>query len=115
MAVLVGKPAPDFTANAVMGDNSIRSFTLSKETQGKYVVIFFYPLDFTFVCPSELIAFDHRLTSSRSAESKSSASPSTRNSPTSPGRTRPSTTEGSVRVQYPLIADVKHEICRLRC
>ena len=61
MAVLVGKPAPDFTANAVMGDNSIRSFTLSKETQGKYVVIFFYPLDFTFVCPSELIAFDHRL------------------------------------------------------
>ena len=61
MAVLVSKPAPDFTAQAVMGDNDIREFTLSKEINGKYAVIFFYPLDFTFVCPSELIAFDHRL------------------------------------------------------
>ena len=61
MAVLVSKPAPDFTAQAVMGDNDIREFTLSKEISGKYAVIFFYPLDFTFVCPSELIAFDHRL------------------------------------------------------
>ena len=61
MAVLVGKQAPDFTATAVMADNEIRNFTLSAETNGKYAVIFFYPLDFTFVCPSELIAFDHRL------------------------------------------------------
>ena len=61
MAVLVGKQAPDFTAQAVLGNNEIRAYTLSKETAGKYVVIFFYPLDFTFVCPSELIAFDHRL------------------------------------------------------
>ena len=61
MAVLVGKPAPDFTAQAVMGNNEIRDFTLSQEIKGKYAVIFFYPLDFTFVCPSELIAFDHRL------------------------------------------------------
>ena len=61
MAVLVSKQAPDFTANAVMGNNEIREYTLSKEIKGKYAVIFFYPLDFTFVCPSELIAFDHRL------------------------------------------------------
>ncbi len=61
MAVLVGKPAPDFTAQAVMGNNEIRDFTLSQEINGKYAVVFFYPLDFTFVCPSELIAFDHRL------------------------------------------------------
>ncbi|TLS66443.1 peroxiredoxin [Mariprofundus erugo] len=61
MSVLVGKQAPDFTAAAVMADGSINeSFSLS-DYEGKYVVLFFYPLDFTFVCPSELIAFDHRI------------------------------------------------------
>lgn len=61
MSVLVTKPAPDFTANAVMPDNSIKDdFSLS-DYKGKYVVLYFYPLDFTFVCPSEIIAFDHRL------------------------------------------------------
>jgi len=60
MSVLVNKQAPDFTANAVMPDGSIKAdFSLS-DYHGKYVVLFFYPLDFTFVCPSELIAFDHR-------------------------------------------------------
>ena len=60
MSVLVTKEAPDFTATAVMPDNSFNeSFKLS-DYRGKYVVLFFYPLDFTFVCPSELIAFDHR-------------------------------------------------------
>ena len=112
MAVLVGKPAPDFTANAVMGDNSIRSFTLSKEAQGKYVVIFFYPLDFTFVCPSELIAFDHRLDEfkKRGVEVIGVSIDSQfthlawKNTPVNNG--------GIGQVQYPLIADVKHEICR---
>ena len=62
MAVLVGKAAPDFTAATVMGNNSIdENFNFKAYTKGKYAVIFFYPLDFTFVCPSELIAFDHRL------------------------------------------------------
>ncbi len=61
MSVLVTKQAPDFTATAVMGDNSFKEdFSLS-DYKGKYVVMFFYPLDFTFVCPSEIIAFDHRL------------------------------------------------------
>ncbi len=112
MAVLVGKPAPDFTANAVMGDNTIRSYTLSKETQGKYVVIFFYPLDFTFVCPSELIAFDHRLDEfkKRGVEVIGVSIDSQfthlawKNTPVNNG--------GIGQVQYPLIADVKHEICR---
>ena len=61
MAVLVGKTAPDFTALAVMGNNEIAEMTFSRFTKGQYAVVFFYPLDFTFVCPSELIAFDHRL------------------------------------------------------
>ncbi len=61
MSVLVGKSAPDFTAAAVMPDNSFKEdFSLS-DYKDKYVVLFFYPLDFTFVCPSEIIAFDHRL------------------------------------------------------
>ncbi|MEW5790244.1 MAG: peroxiredoxin [Pseudomonadota bacterium] len=61
MSVLVGKTAPDFVAPAVMGDNTINeNFRLSEFTKGKYAVLFFWPLDFTFVCPSEIIAFDHR-------------------------------------------------------
>lgn len=61
MTVLVAKPAPDFTATAVMPDNSFNEGFKLSDYRGKYVVLFFYPLDFTFVCPSELIAFDHRL------------------------------------------------------
>ena len=54
MGVLVGKKAPDFTVPAVLGDGSIvDAFTLSEATRGKYGLLFFYPLDFTFVCPSE--------------------------------------------------------------
>ena len=61
MSVLVGKFAPDFTAKAVMPDGSIMDeFTLS-HYRGQYVVLFFYPLDFTFVCPSEILAFDKKL------------------------------------------------------
>lgn len=61
MSTLVTREAPDFTAQAVMPDNTINEkFTLS-ELRGKYVVLFFYPLDFTFVCPSEIIAFNKKL------------------------------------------------------
>ena len=57
---LVTKAAPDFRANAVMPDNTIEPFQLSS-LRGKYVVLFFYPMDFTFVCPSEIIAFNKKL------------------------------------------------------
>ena len=60
MSNLVTREAPDFTAQAVMGDNSFAELKLS-DYRGKYVVLFFYPLDFTFVCPSEIIAFDKAL------------------------------------------------------
>ena len=56
----VQKPAPDFTAQAVMPDGSIKELKLS-DYRGKYVVLFFYPLDFTFVCPTEVIAFSDRI------------------------------------------------------
>src|SRR5690554_2710335 len=62
MGVLVGRKAPNFTAAAVLGTGEIvDSFNFYEHIQGKKAVLFFYPLDFTFVCPSELIAFDHRL------------------------------------------------------
>ncbi|MCM8539787.1 MAG: peroxiredoxin [Lentisphaeraceae bacterium] len=60
MAVLVGKPAPDFSEKAVKGTEVIENYTLS-QFKGKYVVLFFYPLDFTFVCPTELHAFNAKL------------------------------------------------------
>ena len=62
MGVLVGKPAPDFTCSAVLGSGEIvGNFNLAAAIKGKYALVFFYPLDFTFVCPSELIALDHRM------------------------------------------------------
>jgi peroxiredoxin (alkyl hydroperoxide reductase subunit C) len=111
MAVLVGKAAPDFTATAVYGNNEIKDLKLS-DYKGKYVVLFFYPLDFTFVCPSELIAFDHRLAEfkKRNVEVIGVSIDSQfthlawKNTPVNNG--------GIGQVQYPLVADVKHAICQ---
>ncbi len=62
MSVLVGREAPDFTAPTVLADGTIKAdFNLHEAKKGKYAVVFFYPLDFTFVCPSEILAFDHRV------------------------------------------------------
>ncbi len=60
LTTLVTKEAPDFTAQAVMPDNAFAELTLSRY-RGKYVILFFYPLDFTFVCPSEILAFDKKV------------------------------------------------------
>jgi len=112
MSVLVGKQAPEFSAAAVMADGSINEgFSLS-DYKGKYVVLFFYPLDFTFVCPSELIAFDHRIKEfeSRGVQVIGCSIDSQfthaawRNTPVNEGGIGP--------VAYPLVADVKHEICQ---
>jgi peroxiredoxin (alkyl hydroperoxide reductase subunit C) len=60
MGVLVGKSAPSFTATAVQGNEVVEGFGLD-QFKGRYVVLFFYPLDFTFVCPTELHAFNEQL------------------------------------------------------
>lgn len=113
MAVLVGKPAPNFTAAAVMGCNTIKdNFNLAEHIKGKYAVIFFYPLDFTFVCPSELIAFDHRLEEfkKRGVEVVGVSIDSHfthlawKNTPVNAG--------GIGKVGYPLVADIKHDIAK---
>lgn len=62
MVPLIGQLAPDFTATAIMPDNTINeNFELHEYLSGSTGVLFFWPLDFTFVCPTEIIAFDHRL------------------------------------------------------
>ncbi len=112
MSVLVGKQAPDFTAAAVLPDGSIKAdFNLS-DYKGKYVVLFFYPLDFTFVCPTELIAFSKRIKEFEARDVQvigcSIDSQFThvawRNTPVDEG--------GIGAVTYPLVADVKHQICQ---
>jgi peroxiredoxin 2/4 len=111
MSVLVGKQAPEFTAPAVMADGTIDDFSLS-HYKDKYVVLFFYPLDFTFVCPTELIAFSHRIEEfeKRGVQVVGCSIDSQfthlawRNTPVDNGGIGP--------VRYPLVADVKHEICR---
>lgn len=113
MAVLVGRPAPDFTAPAVLGDGTIvDDYNFLSATDGKYRVVFFYPLDFTFVCPSELIAFDHRLEefTKRGVEvvGVSIDSHFTHNA----WRNTPINEGGIGPVKYPLIADMTHSICK---
>ncbi|MEH6596921.1 MAG: peroxiredoxin C [Colwellia polaris] len=113
MSVLVGRPAPDFTAAAVLGSGEIvDSFNLAEAIKGKKAVVFFYPLDFTFVCPSELLAFDHRMEEFKSRgvevigvsiDSQFSHN-AWRNTAVNDG--------GIGQVQYTLVADVKHEICQ---
>jgi len=62
MAVQVTRPAPVFSAKAVMPDNSVKDDFKLEDYRGKYVVLFFWPLDFTFVCPTEILEFNHKLT-----------------------------------------------------
>lgn len=59
--LLVGKQAPDFSANAVVNGTIVENFSLSQYKGKKYVVLFFYPKDFTFVCPTELLGFQNAL------------------------------------------------------
>jgi peroxiredoxin (alkyl hydroperoxide reductase subunit C) len=113
MSVLVGKQAPDFTVPAVLGDGSIvDNFTLSEAIKGKYGLVFFYPLDFTFVCPSELIALDHRMAEFKARNVEvigvSIDSHFTHNA----WRNTPINDGGIGPVQYTLAADMAHDICR---
>lgn len=113
MGVLVGKQAPDFTVPAVKGDGSIvDSFNLKEAIDGKYGLVFFYPLDFTFVCPSELIALDRRMDAFTergvevigvSIDSHFSHN-AWRNTPVENG--------GIGQVKYTLAADMTHDICK---
>ena len=109
MCTLVTQKAPDFTAQAVLADNTITDFTLS-DLRDKYVVLFFYPLDFTFVCPSEILAFNRALAEFEkrncqlvgvSVDSQFSHL-AWKNTPTKEG--------GIGNIQFPLVADLNKSI-----
>ncbi|GIW98934.1 MAG: peroxidase [Pirellulaceae bacterium] len=111
MSVLVTKEAPDFRATAVMEDGSFKEISLS-DYRGKYVILFFYPLDFTFVCPTEIIAFSDRAEEFKqlgvqllgcSVDSHFSHL-AWRNTPRSEG--------GLGQINYPLVADITKQIAR---
>jgi len=111
MAVLVTKPAPDFKAQAVLRDGTIAELSLS-QFKGKYVVLFFYPLDFTFVCPTEIIAFSEQIKQFTdlnvevigvSVDSEFSHA-AWRNTPRSQG--------GIGTIEYSLVADLSKQIAR---
>jgi peroxiredoxin (alkyl hydroperoxide reductase subunit C) len=113
MSVLVGKQAPDFTVPAVLGDGTIvDEYNFSEATKGKYALVFFYPLDFTFVCPSELIALDKRMAtfSELGVEviSVSIDSHFTHNA----WRNTAIDNGGIGAVKYTMAADVSHAICK---
>ncbi len=113
MTILVGRKAPDFTTAAVLASGEIVSdFNLHKTIVNKFGIVFFYPLDFTFVCPSELIALDNRIKEfdqrntvvmGVSIDSQFTHA-AWRNTPVANGGIGP--------VKYPLIADVNHQICQ---
>lgn len=113
MSILVGRKAPDFTAAAVLGNGEIvNNFKLSEAMNEKYALVFFYPLDFTFVCPSELIALDKRLAEfeKRHVEVMAVSIDSQfshlawKNTPVNQG--------GIGEVKYTLVADINHSICQ---
>lgn len=111
MSTLVTKEAPDFKAQAVFENNTIKELNLSSY-RGKYVVLFFYPLDFTFVCPSEIIAFDKALEQFKEKNAEvigvSIDSQYThfawKNTPVNDG--------GIGQIRYPLVADLSKNIAR---
>jgi len=112
MTTLVTREAPDFKATAVMPDNSFDDdFSLSK-LRGKYVVLFFYPLDFTFVCPSEIIAFDAKLDEFKKRDTEV-VGVSIDSHFTHLAWKKTARNDGGIGdIQYPLVADLTKTISR---
>ncbi|KLN96483.1 peroxiredoxin C [Moellerella wisconsensis] len=111
--VLVTRQAPDFTAAAVMGNGEIvNDFNLKAHLNGRPAVIFFWPMDFTFVCPSELIAFDHRYKDFQARGFEVIGVSMDSEFVHNAWRKTPIDNGGIGEVQYPMVADVKHEIIK---
>ena len=111
MSTLVTKEAPDFTAQAVMADNSFAELTLSSY-RGKYVILFFYPLDFTFVCPSEIIAFDAALAKFEAKDAVVIGVSVDSHFTHLAWKNTPRDQGGIGPIKYPLVADLNKSISR---
>jgi peroxiredoxin (alkyl hydroperoxide reductase subunit C) len=113
MSILVGRPAPDFTAAAVLGDGSItESFKLSDFKGKKYVVLFFWPLDFTFVCPSEIIAHNNRYAQFEERDVQLIGVSLDSQFTHFAWRATPVDKGGIGPVKFPMVADVKQDIIK---
>ncbi len=112
MSFLVTKPAPDFIATAVLADNSFdENFALSA-LRGKYVVLLFYPLDFTFVCPTEILAFDEALDDFRNRDAEV-VGLSVDSHYTHAAWKRTHVDDGGIGpIRFPLVSDLTREIAR---
>jgi alkyl hydroperoxide reductase subunit AhpC len=111
MSVLVQKPAPDFKAQAVMPDGSFQEISLSNY-RGKHVILFFYPLDFTFVCPTEIIAFSERAAEFEQLGVQLLGASVDSHFSHLAWRNTPRTEGGLGQINYPLVADLNKEISR---
>jgi peroxiredoxin 2/4 len=112
MSVLVTQEAPDFTAPAVMPDGTIKEDFKLSSLRGKYVVLFFWPLDFTFVCPTEIIAHDRRLAQFRDRNVEVVGVSIDSQFTHFAWRNVPAAEGGIGPVQFPMVADIKHAITR---
>ena len=113
MTMLVGQEAPDFKAPAVLGSGEIvNEFNFRSAIKGKYALVFFYPLDFTFVCPSELIALDHAISEFKARQVEVIAVSIDSQFTHNAWRNTPIENGGIGPVQYTLAADTKHHIAR---
>ncbi|MCY4357809.1 MAG: peroxiredoxin [Gammaproteobacteria bacterium] len=110
MQVSVCSQAPDFIAAAVLADGSIREDFKLSDYRGKYVILFFYPMDFTFVCPSEIIAHNKRAKQLRDLEVELIGVSIDSQYTHLAWRNTPLENGGIGEVDFPLVADVKHEI-----
>ncbi len=108
---LVTREAPDFAAQAVLPDGSFDELRLS-DYRGKYVVLFFYPLDFTFVCPSEIIAFDKQLDEFKSRGAEVIGASVDSHYTHLAWRETPREQGGIGRIGYPLVADLSKAVSR---
>lgn len=108
---LVTKQAPDFTAQAVMADDSFKELKLS-DYRGKYVILFFYPLDFTFVCPSEILAFNKELATFKSKGCEVIGVSVDSHFTHWAWRQTELDKGGIGKVQYPLVSDLSKNIAR---
>ncbi len=109
MTAFVTKEAPDFTAQAVMPDNSFQEISLS-QYRGKYVILFFYPHDFTFVCPSEIIAFDKALAQFEAKNCQVLGVSVDSHFTHLAWKNTPLNQGGIGKVAYPLVADLSKQI-----
>jgi peroxiredoxin (alkyl hydroperoxide reductase subunit C) len=113
MSVLVGRKAPDFTVAAVLGSGEIvQQYRFSEATKDKYALVFFYPLDFTFVCPSELIALDKRM-NEFTARNVEVIAVSIDSQFTHHAWRKTAIKDGGIGpVRYTMAADINHGICQ---